>query len=98
MFQNGISIVGVEPPRLPFKLSGILHYFTKYVVPLTLGYLYYRSPRNLPTALLLLGYGLLLGLTSVSRSALVLVLLPVLGLAWIDRRKWIFCIDRKSVV
>ena len=90
MFQNGISIVGVEPPRLPFKLSGIFHYFTKYVVPLMLGYLYYHSPRNLTTALLLLAYGLLLGLTSVSRSALVLVLLPILALAWIDRRKWIF--------
>lgn len=87
MFRNGFSLVGVEPPSLPFRLSGILHYFTKYIVPVALAYLYYKSPRTLLPALLLLAYGLLLGLTSLSRSALVLVVLPILGLAWIEKKK-----------
>lgn len=86
MFQQGISIVGVEPPTLPYRLSGILHYLTKYIAPLFLGYLYYKSRHDLFPALLLLAYGLLLGLSSVSRSAMVMVLLPVLALAWMEKR------------
>jgi hypothetical protein len=92
MFQEGLSIVGVGPPRLPFKLSGLLHYFTRYVVPLLLGYLYYKTRRNLLPATLLLLYGLVLGLTSVSRAALVFVLLPVLALAWIEKRNLVLVV------
>ena len=87
MFQNGISIVGVEPPALPYRLSGILHYLTRYIVPLTLGYLFYKTRHGLLPTLLLLAYGLLIGLTSISRSALVLILLPVLALAWTEKRR-----------
>lgn len=86
MFSQGISIVGVEPPNLPYRLSGILHYFTKYIIPLVLGYLYLKTERGFFPMLLLLAYAWILGLSSVSRSALVLVMLPVLALAWLDRR------------
>ena len=86
MFTQGISLVGVESPNLPYKLSGLLHYLTKYFIPLFLGYLYWKTKRGFFTMLLLLSYAFVLGLTSVSRSALVLVMLPVLTLAWLDRR------------
>lgn len=86
MFSRGISIVGVEPPRLPYKMSGILHYLTKYIIPLLLAYLYWNTKRGIFPMALMLGYALLLGLSSISRSSLVFVMLPVFAAAWFDRR------------
>ena len=87
MFAQGIGIVGVEQPRLPYKLTGILHYLTKYIVPLLLGYLYWKTKRGFFHMSVLLVYALILGLTSVSRGTLVLVMLPVFAAAWFDRRR-----------
>ena len=86
MFLMGISIVGVDPPNLPYSLSGVLHYFTKYIIPLLLGYLYWKSKQSSKLAIFLLLYAWILGMSSLSRSALVTVMLPVLALAWIRRR------------
>ena len=87
MFSQGISIVGVAPPQLPYRLSGILHYFTKYIAPLALAYFYFRTKRGWLPMLLLLSYAWVLGLSSISRSSLIFVMLPVLYLAWLDRRQ-----------
>ena len=86
MFSQGISIVGVEPPRLPYRLSGILHYLTRYIIPLLLGYLFWKTKRGFFPTAVLMGYGLILGVSSVSRSALAYVMLPVLLAAWCDKR------------
>lgn len=92
MFSRGISIVGVEPPELPYRLSGILHYLSKFIIPMLLGYLYWKTRRGFFPMALLLGYALILGLSSVSRSVLIMVMLPVLALAWLDRRRWLLAI------
>jgi hypothetical protein len=88
MFSQGISIVGVEPPQLPYRLSGILHYLTRYTIPLLLGYLFWKTKRGFLPMAVLMGYALILGLSSVSRSALAYVMLPVLLAAWYDKR-WV---------
>lgn len=90
MFSQGVSIVGVQPPQLPYHLSGVLHYFTKFLIPLTLAYLYSKTRRNLFTMVILVLYGLLLGLTSISRSSLMFILLPILYFSLYDLRKWQF--------
>jgi hypothetical protein len=87
MFTSGISIVGVESPNLPYKLSGILHYLTRYIIPLWLGYLYWKSSQSVSLAYLLLFYAFISGISSVSRSALINIMMPILALAWIQRRK-----------
>ncbi len=92
MFSQGIGIVGVEPPHLPYRLSGILHYFTKYITPLALTYFYFKTMRGWLPMLLLLSYAWVLGLTSLSRSSLMFVLLPVLYFAWLDRRRLILVV------
>lgn len=87
MFSRGISIVGAEPPSLPYKLAGILHYVTRYIIPLLLAYLYLRTKRNWFGMLILIAYAWILGLSSLSRSSFMFVVLPVLLLAWLDRRQ-----------
>lgn len=86
MFRNGISLVGVEPPRLPYKLSGILHYFTKYVAPLVLALIYAKTSRSYVPACVLLGYAFLLGASHISRSSVVFLMLPVVFFAVLDRK------------
>jgi len=86
MFRNGISLVGVEPPRLPYRLSGILHYFAKYVVPAALVVIYAKTSRSYVPACILLVYAFLLGASQISRSLVVFLILPVVYFAFLDRR------------
>jgi hypothetical protein len=90
-FDMGIAITGVEAPRLPLKLSGIIFYFKSYLVPIVLGYLYYNATRRWPLMFLYLIYSLVFGLSSVSKLAVLLVMTPVIVLAWIERRQF-FCL------
>jgi hypothetical protein len=86
MFSQGIGIVGVESPRLPFRLTGILHYLTKYLIPLLIAFLYWKTKRDFFNMAVMLLYALILGLSNLSRGTLILVMLPVLAAAWLDRR------------
>ncbi|MBI5890594.1 MAG: hypothetical protein HZB47_07940 [Nitrosomonadales bacterium] len=86
MFSNGISLTGVEPPRLPFRLSGILHYLTSLVVPVVLAAIYAKTSRSYSPAIFLMLYAFVLGATQVSKGALLLVMLPILYFAVVDRR------------
>jgi hypothetical protein len=86
-YSQGIGLTGVEPPKLPYRLSGLLFYFTKYITPLVLGWLYLKSNRGWFLLLLYLTYAWIFGLCSVSKGAVMIVMLPVMALAWIDKRR-----------
>ena len=94
MYEMGIGIVGVSPPRLPLKLSGILTYMFGMVVPLAIGYLYIKTKRN---SMLLVGlisvYSLIIGVTSASKSVALFALVPIIAFSWIDRRWSIFALS-----
>jgi hypothetical protein len=87
MFSNSVGMVGVNPPSLPFKISGILHYFTKLFIPLIIGYLYYKSNKNYFISFVLLLYGILLGLTTLSRSSFLMISVTMLIFSFIDNKK-----------
>jgi hypothetical protein len=86
-YSQGIGLTGVEPPRLPYRLSGILYYLMKYITPPLLGYLYLKTKRSWFLMLLFLFYAWVLGLCSISKGSVIVVMLPVVALAWIDKRK-----------
>ncbi len=86
MFSQGISMTGIEPPPLPFRLVGILHYLTLFIVPLVLGVLYSRTTRSYLPALILMLYALLLGATQTSKGGVLIVMLPILYCAIKDRK------------
>lgn len=86
-YSKGIGLTGVEPPKLPYRLSGILFYLTKYITPLFLGYLYLKTKRGWPLMMLFLVYAWILGFCSVSKGAVLIVMFPVLALALVDKRK-----------
>ncbi len=93
MFSRGISLTGINSPPLPFKLVGILHYLTVFIVPLVLAELYSKTTRSYVPAIILMSYALLLGATQVSKSALLIVMMPILYCAIKDRKYVLFCIS-----
>ena len=86
-YSQGVGLTGVEPPHLPYKLSGILFYLMKYITPMLLAYLYSQTNRGWFLMLLMLTYAWILGLCSVSKGAVLIVMFAVLVLSWIDNRK-----------
>lgn len=87
MYTNGIGISTIDPKRLPFKLVGITFYLRNYIVPTIITYLYYRSRRtNILTALILF-YGMLVGILSLSKGNVILTILPVVLFSFIDNKK-----------
>ncbi|MEI8060523.1 MAG: hypothetical protein WCG67_10235, partial [Ferruginibacter sp.] len=99
MYTNGIGISATEPPVLRYRLVGVTHLFRSYVAPLIIGYLYYRSKRGVGVVLVLLLYALFYGLLSLSKGAVVITCLPVLFLAYLDKRiKTLFLVALYMIV
>lgn len=91
MFNMGIGITGAQPPRLPYRLSGIFTYLQNYIMPVLLGYFYIKTKRNsFFLAIFLSVYALLLGMSTASRGLVLLVTAPIIAFAWLDRRWGIF--------
>ena len=97
-YSIGIGITGVEAPRLPFRLVGIIFYLVKYVTPLLLGYLYIQTKRGWFLMFIYITYALIAGLCSVSKGIVILIMLPVVILAWHDNRYLLSIISSLSTL
>ena len=86
MYNHQIGITGIIPPTLPYKLTGALYYTKRYVVPIVIFILYLRSTRSILLSMLVLLYSLIAGLTSASRSAVIIASLTVLWFSFAERR------------
>jgi hypothetical protein len=89
-YSKGIGLTGIEPPALPYKISGILFYLMKYVTPAILGLLYFKTKRGWFLMILFLTYSWIIGLSSISKGVVLFIMFPVVLLAWLDRRKIMF--------
>jgi hypothetical protein len=78
MYNWRIAMVGITPPELPYRLSGILFYLRGYLLPAAILVLFSRSRRGVALTWLVLGYALLAGITAASRGTFLLSSLPVL--------------------
>jgi hypothetical protein len=87
MYNYGISIAGITPPNLPFRISGILHYLTKYIIPFGLAYLYWRGKQDNLALVALTFYAYILGLTTISRSIPISILAPIILLSLYKKEK-----------
>lgn len=91
MFQMGIGFTGVEPPKLPYRLSGILTHLAKLIVPALLAFLYLRTNRRSLFLVTVLGvYGIYLGLCTASRGAALSIVFAPIVFALLDRRRLLF--------
>lgn len=86
MFNNGIGLTGIEPPRLPYKLSGFLYFFSRFFAPFIILYFYSKSSRSYTITFIILTYALLAGISTVSRTTLTMYWLPVLFFSIVDKK------------
>lgn len=90
MFTNSIGITGINPPELPFKLSGILYYTARFVLPIILVYLMTKfRPTSIELSLLVV-YACFASLTSVSKATLFLLFMPALIIIFLHKRFFLF--------
>jgi hypothetical protein len=86
MFLNGIGITGISPPSLPFKLSGILYFFSRFIAPVLALYLYSRTSRNVVLSSLIMVYAVWAGLSQVSRTTFTMFFIPIFFFSVVDKR------------
>ena len=94
MFEMKIGLTGIPATRLPYRLSGILTYLAKIVIPLLLSFLYLRTRRQSFWLVIILGfYSIFLGVSTVSRAAALMVIICPLVFSLLDRRWVLFLIS-----
>jgi len=88
MFTKDIGLTGLtgQQDALPFKLGGVLYYFTRFIVPLIIFHFYSHSSRSLPLTVLIALYAIFAGLSQVSRFTFAMIILPVLYYAVTDQK------------
>jgi hypothetical protein len=93
MFFFRIGLVGIEPTILPFKMSGILVYFTRYIAPIFILRIYAKSSRKIQSSLTILFYAMILGMSQISRTANIVMLFPVIFYSILDKNKRLLIIS-----
>lgn len=86
MFNNSIGITGISPPELPYRLSGILYYLSRFIFPLIITLALIRSRATALSLLLIAGYAIFAAITSVSKTTLVLLFVPLLIYCSLNKR------------
>jgi hypothetical protein len=89
MFNNSIGLTGVESSPLPYHLSGILLYFTKFIVPIIVAFLFFRSYKNIFIYLVLFLYGAILGISQISKLSAVNILGILILFSIFQKRKYL---------
>lgn len=97
MFDNGISIMGIQQIRLPYKLTGILFYLRGYVMPAVMFYLYVKSKKNVLLDLTVLLCAVIAGICAQSKGVVLMTGFPVLMFN-LQRRNWFRLVAAGSLI
>ena len=92
MFNNSIGIGGVAKTRLPFKLTGILFYFSRFIAPLIILYLVLYLRSSLSLFILLSSLAVFSSFTALSKAVLLLYSLPLILLLLRDKKIFLLVI------
>lgn len=92
MFINSVGIGGIASQRLPFQLTGILFYFSRFVSPIIILFLVLRTKTSLIIFLMLAILAVFSSITSLSKAVLLLYSLPLIFLLIRDRKIFLLII------
>ena len=87
MYENHIGMIGLQQTRLPFHLTGIIFYARRFLFPIVLIWLYIKTKSKNISSFLLIVYSLVVGILATSKSAALLVLLPLIYLNFMMGKK-----------
>ncbi len=88
MFQHKVGIVGVIPENLPYHLAGILYYYRLFIYPIISFLLVYFTLEKKYSLIIVLFIFLEVfysGIMSVSRSLLIIHIIPVIYYFYVKR-------------
>lgn len=100
MYNRGLGLTGVEPSEpLPYRLTGVLIYLEKLIIPGVITLLYLHTRRRSFSFILLLGfYASFIGISTLSRGVALLVLIFPLYFSWFEHRYILFLITLISAL
>ena len=87
MSANNIGTMGLLNDPLPYRLTGIMYYMRLYLGPILILWLFAKSTRSLALVGIILSYAFIAGLTSASRSVLLISMFSAGYFAIVDRQK-----------
>ncbi len=87
MYYMNIGMIGLKQTELPFHLTGILFYTRRLLFPVVLIWLYVKTRAKVPATIVLILYALFIGITSTSKSACLLVLIPITLVCYLTGKK-----------
>lgn len=87
MYNLHIGMIGLQQTELPFRLTGILFYMRRFVFPLVLIWIFMKTNNKFIATFLLITYSFIVGITSTSKSASLLMLLPLATINYLTGRR-----------
>ena len=96
MYSNSIGLTGIDSPKLPYKLTGILFYVSLFIIPILIFYSYWKmgpSNRNFISVIILTIFAIINGITSVSKGAGLISIAPAILFALYEKKFLLFTIS-----
>lgn len=90
MYSLHIGMIGLHQTELPYHLTGILFYSRRFIFPLVLVWFFLKTRDKFTASILLIFYSLIVGVLATSKSAALLVLIPITYLNYVMGKKGMF--------
>lgn len=87
MYNYHIGMIGLNQTALPYHLTGVLFYSRRFVFPLILLSFFFRTKEKFISTIILIIYALLIGILATSKSASLIILIPLVVYHYISGKK-----------
>ena len=87
MYRYHIGMTGLQQTELPFHLTGFLFYARRFLFPIVLVYIFFRTKSKGVASIILVLYSLLVGVMATSKSAALIILVPLIYINYMIGRK-----------
>jgi len=100
MYNHHIGMTGLKQTELPFHMTGALFYARRFLFPVILVWIFFKTKSKNIASILLILYSLIVGVLATSKSAALLVLVPLIYLNYMMGKKMMFylCLIASVVV
>ena len=92
MYNNHMGMIGLHQTALPYHLTGVLFYSRRYAFPLILIWIFIKTKSKDAATVILVLYSLLNGVLATSKSAALIILIPIIYLNYMRNKKLLFYI------
>lgn len=93
MYSHHIGMIGLHQTELPYHLTGFLFYSRRFLFPIILIWFFLKTKDKCSASILLIVYSLIVGVLATSKSAALLVLVPVTYLNYVMGKKGMFYVS-----